>query len=154
MCIRDSLHVHTEYSMLDGAARLTDLFRETNALGMPALAITDHGNLFGAHDFATKAAAAGVKPIIGTEAYLAPGSRFDRRVGDNAKIDKYSHLTLWATNAAGYANLIKLSSLASLEGYYYKPRMDRELLARYADGVIGTCLLIHISEPTRLLSLS
>ena len=132
------LHVHTEYSMLDGAARLTDLFRETNALGMPALAITDHGNLFGAHDFATKAAAAGVKPIIGTEAYLAPGSRFDRRVGDNAKIDKYSHLTLWATNAAGYANLIKLSSLASLEGYYYKPRMDRELLARYADGVIGT----------------
>src|SRR5664280_1900813 len=88
------LHVHTEYSMLDGAARLTDLFRETNALGMPALAITDHGNLFGAHD--------------------------------------------WATNAAGYANLIKLSSLASLEGYYYKPRMDRELLARYADGVIGT----------------
>src|SRR5450759_1074218 len=132
------LHVHTEYSMLDGAARLTDLFRETNALGMPALAITDHGNLFGAHDFATKAAAAGDKPIIGTEAYLAPGSRFDRRVGDNAKIDKYSHLTLWATNAAGYANLIKLSSLASLEGYYYKPRMDRELLARYADGVIGT----------------
>src|SRR5450756_2607943 len=124
------LHVHTEYSMLDGAARLTDLFRETTALGMPALAITDHGNLFGAHDFATKAAAAGVKPIIGTEAYLAPGSRFDRRVGDNAKIDKYSHLTLWATNAAGYANLIKLSSLASLEGYYLS--------------------LIHISEPTRL----
>ncbi|HEX4015767.1 MAG TPA: DNA polymerase III subunit alpha [Frankiaceae bacterium] len=134
------LHVHTEYSMLDGAARLTDLFEGCERLGMPALAMTDHGNLYGAFDFAGKAAKAGIKPIIGTEAYIAPGSRFDKRLpdGGNAKTDKYSHMTLWAADPDGYANLIKLSSLASLEGYYYKPRMDRELLSRYAGGIIGT----------------
>ncbi len=134
------LHVHTEYSMLDGAARLGDLFAETAAMGMPALAMTDHGNLFGAYDFYKKATAAGVKPIVGTEAYLAPGSRFDKRLpeGSAAKTDKYSHLTLWAADATGYANLIKLSSRASLEGYYYKPRMDRELLAEHAPGLIAT----------------
>ncbi len=134
------LHVHTEYSMLDGAARLTDLFAGCERLGMPALAMTDHGNLYGAFDFAGKAAKAGIKPIIGTEAYIAPGSRFDKRLpdGGNAKTDKYSHMTLWAADPDGYANLIKLSSLASLEGYYYKPRMDRELLSRYAGGIIAT----------------
>jgi len=134
------LHVHTEYSMLDGAARLGDLFAETAAMGMPALAMTDHGNLFGAYDFYKKATAAGVKPIVGTEAYLAPGSRFDKRLpeGSAAKADKYSHLTMWAADATGYANLIKLSSRASLEGYYYKPRMDRELLAEHAAGLIAT----------------
>ena len=134
------LHVHTEYSMLDGAARLTDLFEGCDRLGMPALAMTDHGNLYGAFDFAGKAAKAGIKPIIGTEAYIAPGSRFDKRLpdGGNAKTDKYSHMTLWSANQQGYSNLIKLSSLASLEGYYYKPRMDRELLSRYTEGIIGT----------------
>jgi len=134
------LHVHTEYSMLDGAARLGDLFAETAAMGMPALAMTDHGNLFGAYDFVQKATAAGVKPIVGTEAYLAPGSRFDKRLpeGSAAKTDKYSHLTLWATGDTGYANLIKLSSRASLEGHYYKPRMDRELLVEHAAGLIAT----------------
>ncbi len=134
------LHVHTEYSMLDGAARLKDLFAGCERLGMPALAMTDHGNLYGAFDFAGQATKAGIKPIIGTEAYIAPGSRFDKRLpdGGNAKTDKYSHMTLWAADPDGYSNLIKLSSLASLEGYYYKPRMDRELLARYAGGIIGT----------------
>ena len=134
------LHVHTEYSMLDGAARLTDLFAETTAMGMPALAMTDHGNLYGAYDFYKKATAAGVKPILGTEAYLAPGSRFDRRLpeGGGTKTDKYSHLTLWATGAEGWGNLIQLSSRASLEGYYYKPRMDRELLAKHAGGLIAS----------------
>ncbi len=134
------LHVHTEYSMLDGAARLTDLFEGCQRMDMSALAVTDHGNLYGAYDFAKQARAAGVKPIIGTEAYLAPGSRFDKRLpdGGNAKTDKYSHMTLWADSETGYANLVKLSSLASLEGYYYKPRMDRELLATYAGGIIGT----------------
>ena len=107
---------------------------------MPALAMTDHGNLYGAFDFAGQAVKAGIKPIIGTEAYIAPGSRFDKRLpdGGSAKTDKYSHMTLWAADPAGYSNLIKLSSLASLEGYYYKPRMDRELLSRYAGGIIGT----------------
>ncbi len=134
------LHVHTEYSMLDGAARLKDLFAETAGMGMPALAMTDHGNLYGAYDFSTKARAAGVKPILGTEAYIAPGSRFDKRLSADAggKTDKYSHMTLLAENATGYANLVKLSSLASLEGYYYKPRMDRELLSTFAEGLIAT----------------
>ncbi|MDQ6648931.1 MAG: DNA polymerase III subunit alpha [Actinomycetota bacterium] len=137
------LHVHTEYSMLDGAARLKDLFATTAEMGMPGLAMTDHGNLYGAFDFYKQATAAGVKPIIGTEAYIAPGSRFDRtRLGDSGggttKTDKYSHMTMWATGAEGYANLIKLSSLASLEGYYYKPRMDRELLERFAGGLVAS----------------
>ncbi len=134
------LHVHTEYSMLDGAARLKDLFAGCEQMGMPALAMTDHGNLYGAYDFAGKAKAAGIKPIIGTEAYIAPASRFEKKLpdGGNAKTDKYSHMTLWSENQEGYQNLIQLSSLASLEGYYYKPRMDRELLARYAKGIIAT----------------
>ncbi len=134
------LHVHTEYSMLDGAARLPDLFRDTAAMGMPALAMTDHGNLYGAFDFYTQARAAGVKPIIGTEAYIAPGSRFDKRLPDGAgaKTDKYSHMTILAADNVGYANLMKLSSRASLEGHYYKPRMDRELLSTYAGGLIAT----------------
>jgi len=146
------LHVHTEFSMLDGAARLDDLFGEAARMGMPALAMTDHGNVFGAYDFWKKAREAGVRPIIGTEAYVAPGSRFDRRrtgIGgggsggsgggpdDNAG-EMYTHMTLLAESTAGMHNLFRLSSLASLEGYYYKPRMDHELLERYGKGVIGT----------------
>jgi DNA polymerase III subunit alpha len=140
------LHVHTEYSMLDGAARLTDLFKETAQMQMPALAMTDHGNVFGAYDFYKQAKAAGVKPIIGMEGYLAPGSRFERKrvaLGGAGGADEnagemYTHMTLLAENTAGMHNLFKLSSLASLEGYYYKPRMDRELLATYAKGIIAT----------------
>ncbi|HZB49183.1 MAG TPA: DNA polymerase III subunit alpha [Mycobacteriales bacterium] len=147
---RDSfvhLHVHTEYSMLDGAARLKDLFAETARMGMPALAMTDHGNVFGAYDFATQAQAAGVKPIIGMEAYVTPGtSRFDRtrvRWADGGEADvsgggAYTHMTLLATDETGLHNLFKLASLASLEGYFYKPRIDREILARHAQGLIGT----------------
>ncbi|MDQ1709702.1 MAG: polymerase subunit alpha, partial [Frankiaceae bacterium] len=136
------LHTHTEYSMLDGAARVKELFAEAARMGMPALAMTDHGNMFGAFDFYKQGKAAGVKPIIGIEAYLAPGSRFDRsKVGlggaADSKGDKYTHMTILASSDQGYANLIKLSSLASLEGYYYKPRMDRELLSRYAGGLFG-----------------
>jgi DNA polymerase-3 subunit alpha len=129
--------------MLDGAARVKDLFAEAAQMGMPALAMTDHGNMFGAFDFYKQGKAAGVKPIIGIEAYLAPGSRFDRtKVGLggalDAKGDKYTHMTILAETDEGYGNLIKLSSLASLEGYYYKPRMDRELLSRYSAGLIAT----------------
>ena len=134
------LHVHTEYSMLDGAARLSDLFAGCQEMGMPALAMTDHGNLFGAHDFVTRAVAAGITPILGTEAYLAPGSRFDKRMptGGAKRRTPYSHLTLLSTGPAGYRNLSRLVSRSSLEGHYLKPRMDRELLAEHAAGLIGT----------------
>jgi DNA polymerase-3 subunit alpha len=130
------LHVHTEYSMLDGAARIGDLFAEAARMGMPALAMTDHGYLFGAVDFYQAGKQHGVKPIIGTEAYLAPGSRYEKQRRDTA--EPYSHLTLLAENQTGYGNLLRLVSLASLEGFFYKPRMDRELFARYHEGIIAT----------------
>jgi DNA polymerase-3 subunit alpha len=142
------LHVHTEYSMLDGAARLKDLFAECQRTGMPAVAMTDHGNVYGAYDFWSKATAAGVKPIIGTEAYIAPEHRRHRqpvRWGNPAQKDDdvsgggaYTHMTLLAETTEGMRNLFRLSSLASLEGYFRKPRMDRELLAAYAKGIIAT----------------
>ena len=148
------LHVHTEYSMLDGAARVKELFSEAARMGMPALAMTDHGNLFGTYEFYKAGKAAGVKPIIGIEAYYVPiGSRHDRSpfsfggdvaqdVGDEGagkgKVN-YTHMTLWAETTAGLHNLFKLSSLASLEGQYRKyPRMDRELLQQYGKGIIAT----------------
>jgi DNA polymerase-3 subunit alpha len=141
------LHVHTEYSMLDGAARLKDLFVETARMGMPALAMTDHGNVFGAYDFVTQARAAGIKPIVGMEAYVTPGtSRFDRtrvRWAEGGEADvsgggAYTHMTLLAVDETGLHNLFRLASLASMEGFFYKPRIDREILARHAEGLIGT----------------
>ncbi|MDG4765354.1 DNA polymerase III subunit alpha [Solwaraspora sp. WMMD406] len=141
------LHTHTEYSMLDGAARLKELFAETNRLGMPALAMTDHGNLFGAYDFFKQATGAGVKPIIGLEAYLTPGTdRRDRtrvRWADGGENDvsgggAYTHMTMLAADADGLRNLFRLGSRASLEGYFYKPRADRELLHQYGKGIIAT----------------
>ena len=140
------LHVHTEYSMLDGAARVDELVAQVAREEMPAIAITDHGNVFGAYEFNKKALKAGVKPIIGIEAYVAPESRFDKfrvKWADGGEDDvsgggAYTHMTLLAENNFGLSNLFKLSSLASLEGYYYKPRMDRELLSKYATGIIAT----------------
>jgi DNA polymerase-3 subunit alpha len=141
------LHVHTEYSMLDGAARLRDLFAETSRLDMPALAMTDHGNLFGAYDFYKQATAAGIKPVVGLEAYVTPGtSRFERtrvRWADGGENDvsgggAYTHMTLLAADGDGLHNLFRLGSAASLEGYFYKPRADRELLQQYAKGLIAT----------------
>jgi len=141
------LHVHTEYSMLDGAARLPELFAETARLGMPALAMTDHGNVFGAYDFYSKATAAGVKPIIGMEAYVTPNThRSDRtrvRWADGGGDDvsgggAFTHMTLLSETTAGMHNLFRLSSRSSLEGFFYKPRADRELLAQYSDGLIAT----------------
>ena len=140
------LHVHTEYSMLDGAARVGDLVTEVARLEMPAIAMTDHGNVFGAFDFYKQATKAGVKPIIGIEAYVAPESRFDKKrvqwaeggEDDVSGGGAYTHMTILAENNQGLGNLFRLSSLASLEGYYYKPRMDRELISRYADGLIAT----------------
>jgi DNA polymerase-3 subunit alpha len=141
------LHVHTEYSMLDGAARLDDLFAEAARQEMPALAMTDHGNVFGAYDFYKKANAHGVKPIIGMEAYLTPQThRTDRtRVRwDNGGEDDvsgggaYTHMTLMAENTTGMHNLFRLASRSSLEGFFYKPRADRELLNEYGSGLIAT----------------
>ena len=140
------LHVHTEYSMLDGAARVGDLVAEVARQEMPAIAMTDHGNVFGAFDFYKQATKVGVKPIIGIEAYIAPESRHEKKrvqwasggEDDVSGGGAYTHMTILAENNQGLANLFRLSSLASLEGYYYKPRMDRELLSRYADGLIAT----------------
>ncbi|MGZ4720898.1 DNA polymerase III subunit alpha, partial [Oryzihumus sp.] len=141
------LHNHTEYSMLDGAARIDELFEAAAQMGMPALATTDHGYVFGAYEFWKKAQKHGVKPIIGVEAYLTPGThRTDKtrvKFGDGGRDDvsgsgAYTHLTLWARNTTGMHNLFRMSSLASLEGYYFKPRMDRELLSQYGEGLIAT----------------
>ncbi|WP_369372043.1 DNA polymerase III subunit alpha [Promicromonospora sp. Populi] len=144
------LHVHTEYSMLDGAARIGDLFEEVNRLGQKAIATTDHGYIFGAFDFWSKAKAAGVKPIIGVEAYITPGtSRFDQKrvrfgqqgqeADDVSARGAYTHMTLLARNNEGMHNLFRASSLASLEGQMGKwPRMDRDLLERYSAGMTAT----------------
>jgi len=142
------LHVHTEYSMLDGAARVGQLLDAAVEQGMPAVAITDHGYVFGAYDFWSQARQRGIKPIIGVEAYLAPGatSRRDKqrvRWGGGGQDDvsgggAYTHATLVAETTEGMHNLFRMASLASLEGQWYKPRMDRELLQTYATGVIAT----------------
>ena len=133
--------------MLDGAARLDDLFARTSELGMTSIAMTDHGNVFGAYDFYAKATAAGIKPIIGMEAYLTPDtSRFEKkrvRWNDGGDDDvsgsgAYTHMTLLSESTTGMHNLFRLSSRASMEGYYYQPRADRELLAEYSEGLIGT----------------
>jgi DNA polymerase III subunit alpha len=129
------LHVHTQYSLLDGANQIEALVQAAKSFGMPAVAITDHGNLFGAIDFYQKATAAGIKPIIGCEAYLAPKSRFDRE-GQFAH-NEYYHLILLAANRTGYQNLLKLASTAYLDGFYYKPRIDKAVLGQYHEGLIA-----------------
>jgi DNA polymerase-3 subunit alpha len=142
------LHVHTEFSMLDGAARLDELVAKAVRDGMPAIGMTDHGNMYGTLDFYKECNKQGIKPIIGTEAYMAYDSRTERptrrgRIDDSGGDTEggkklYYHLTLLAENQTGYKNLIQLSSLAFMEGYYYKPRMDWELLEKYSDGLIAT----------------
>ena len=152
------LHVHTEFSMLDGAARLDELVAKAVQDGQPALGITDHGNMYGVLDFYKECRKQGVKPVIGTEAYMAYDSRHERparrgRVDDSGGDTEggrklYYHLTLLAETDQGYRNLIQLASLAFLEGYYYKPRMDWELLERYSKGLIATtgCLGGHVLQ--------
>jgi DNA polymerase-3 subunit alpha len=141
------LHLHTEFSLLDGACRLDRLIERAKALNFPALAITDHGVLFGAIDFYKMATKAGIKPILGCEMYVAPGSRFDKKAshGGNAV---YHHLILLAQNEIGYKNLIQLATAAHLEGYYYKPRIDKEILAQKKEGliVLSACLAGEIPE--------
>jgi len=141
------LHVHSEYSMLDGAARVSDLFKGAAEMGMPAVAMTDHGNLFGAYEFYKASKSSGVKPIIGLEAYVTPKThRSERkrvRWGDGGGDDvsgggAFTHMTLWSESTEGMHNLFRLGSRSSLEGYFYKPRADRELLQTYAKGLIAT----------------
>ena len=141
------LHVHTDYSMLDGAARTPELVAKAADLGMPAIAMTDHGNVFGAYDFAKQAKAVGIKPIIGMEAYVTPAtSRFDRtrvRWAEGGEDDvsgggAYTHMTMLSETDDGMRNLFRMASRASLEGFFYKPRVDRELLNTYAKGLIAT----------------
>ena len=129
------LHLHTEYSLLDGAAKIKDVVAAAVADGQPAIAITDHGNLYGVVDFVKTANRHGIKPIIGIEAYYVEGSRFDRPSGS---ANKRFHMNLLAENQTGYRNLLQLSSKAYLDGYYYKPRMDLDLLAEHSEGVIAT----------------
>ncbi|MFL5468657.1 MAG: DNA polymerase III subunit alpha [Gemmatimonadaceae bacterium] len=142
------LHCHSEYSLLDGANRIDDLIGRALEFEQPALAITDHGNLHAAWEFQEKAKKAGLKPIIGIEAYIAPGDRRarDRVGGDRGK--PYYHLVLLAQNEIGYRNLVKLSSLAYTEGFYAKPRMDRELLAKYNEGIVvsSACMAGEIAH--------
>src|SRR5687767_13765900 len=138
------LHLHSQYSLLDGANRLDDVIGAAVAAGMPALALTDHGNLFGAVDFYQRARKAGIKPIIGMEAYVASGSRLDRESSRASS----NHLVLLARNQTGYRNLLKLTSRSYLEGFYYKPRIDKELLRAHSEGLIGlsACLKGEINE--------
>ncbi len=130
------LHVHSQYSLLDGACSLEKLVAKAKEYRMPALAVTDHGNLFGAIDFYTLAMKEGVKPIIGCEVYIAPGSRFEKSNQDSG-YEGASHITLLAKDQVGYKNLIKLVSAGYLEGFYYKPRIDRELFAQHCQGLIA-----------------
>ncbi len=127
------LHVHTEYSLLDGASRIPELIARTKELGMDAIAITDHGAMYGVIDFYKEAKKQGVKPIIGCEVYLAPGDRKERSEVNGIR---YYHLILLAENQQGYRNLVKLVSLANIEGMYYRPRIDKEILRQYHEGLI------------------
>ncbi len=129
------LHNHSDYSLLDGACRIDRLIEKAKQFGMPAVALTDHGNLFGAVEFHDKARAAGVKPILGCEVYVAHGSRLEKGNAPTGK-KAYDHLLLLARNREGYRNLMKLSSAGYLEGFHYKPRVDKELLARHAEGLL------------------
>ena len=139
------LHVHSEYSLLDGMCRVSELSKRAKELGMKAIAITDHGVMYGVVNFYEACVKEGIKPIIGCEVYMAPRSRFEKEAG---KDDKYFHLTLLAKNKKGYENLIKLDSLAFTEGYYYKPRIDHDLLEQYHEGLIclSGCLAGEINQ--------
>jgi DNA polymerase-3 subunit alpha len=145
---RDSfvhLHLHTEYSLLDGAVRMRELMKKAREFKMPAVAMTDHGNLFGAIEFYQEARRAGIKPIIGCEAYIAPRSHKDRA---SSMREAAYHFTLLAQDETGYGNLVKLISTAHLDGFHYRPRIDKELLAQYAKGLIGLsgCLASEVNS--------
>src|SRR6185436_1242416 len=141
------LHLHTEYSLLDGACRLDRLMDRAHQLKFGSLAITDHGVLCGAIDFYKEARERGIKPIIGCEVYVAPGSRLDKKASSGVR-DVYNHLVLLAKDEVGYKNLIRLATAAHIEGYYYKPRIDKEILTAHKDGLVALsgCLASEIPE--------
>ena len=141
------LHVHTQYSLLDGAIRIDDLLKRATDFDMQALAVTDHGTMFGAVEFYQKAINAGIKPIIGCEIYVAPHTRFDKTPLDNKEL---SHLILLVKNQEGYRNLCKLATAAQLEGFYYKPRIDKEILKESSKGLIGLSSCLHGEIPRRI----
>ena len=142
------LHLHTEYSLLDGACRVSDVVDKAHACKMPAVAMTDHGNMFGAIEFYREAQAKGLKPIIGCETYIAPGSRLEKKSA-NARDAAY-HLVLLAKDEVGYKNLIRLVSSAHLEGFYYKPRIDKEILAQHSKGLIGLTSCLKGEVPNKI----
>ena len=129
------LHVHTEYSLLDGSNKIKEYVARVKELGMDSAAITDHGVMYGCMDFYRAAKEAGINPILGCEVYVAPGSRFDKEVQHGE--DRYYHLVLLAENNQGYSNLMKIVSAGFVEGYYYKPRVDLEVLEKYHEGIIA-----------------
>ncbi len=140
------LHVHTEYSLLDGSGKIKEMVRQAKELGMDSLAITDHGVMYGVIDFYKTCLAEGIRPIIGCEVYVAPNSRFDRELGSSE--ERYHHLVLLAENNTGYQNLMKIVSRGFLEGFYYRPRIDYEVLEKYHEGIIAlsACLAGEVSN--------
>lgn len=140
------LHVHTEYSLLDGSNKIKEYVARVKELGMNSAAITDHGVMYGVIDFYRAAKEAGIKPILGCEVYVAPGSRFDREKVEGE--ERYYHLILLAENDKGYHNLMKIVSRGFTEGYYYKPRIDREVLETYHEGIIclSACLAGEVQK--------
>ena len=143
------LHNHTGYSLLDGAGRVADMVRRAKELGMDAVAMTDHGNMYGAVEFYREATKCGIKPIIGCETYIAPRSRLEKKAGEG---ESYYHLVLLATNQTGYSNLVELVSLGYSEGFYYKPRIDKELLRKHHEGLIALSACIAGEIPSLLLA--
>src|SRR5882724_3121790 len=140
------LHCHSHYSLLDGASRIPELVQQAKKLGMNAVALTDHGNLFGAIELYRECKSAGLNPIVGYEAYVAPGKRTEREA--RRRGDAGFHLTLLAQNQTGFRNLIKMASIAFLEGYHYVPRIDKDVLAAHKDGIIclSGCASGELSE--------
>ena len=143
------LHVHTGYSLLDGAAKIKELVHRAKELGYDSLAITDHGVMYGVIEFYEACMAEGIKPILGCEVYVSPGSRFDREVGKGD--DRYYHLVLLAETDQGYHNLSKIVTRGFTEGFYYKPRVDMEVLEKYHEGIIAlsACLAGEVATHLR-----
>ena len=146
------LHVHTEYSLLDGSNKIKEYVSRVKELGMTHAAITDHGVMYGCIDFYKECLAQGITPILGCEVYVSPGSRFDKE--QSASEERYFHLVLLAENDTGYANLVRIVSSGFTEGFYYRPRVDREILEKYHDGLIAlsACLAGEDRKSTRLNS--
>ncbi len=143
------LHNHSEYSLLDGACRIKDMVARAVELGMPAIAITDHGVLYGVIDFYREARKQGIKPIIGCEVYVAPRSRLDK---EPRRDDNQYHLVLLCKNKEGYQNLVQLVSRSYIEGFYYKPRVDRELLSQYSTGLVAMSACVAGEIPQAVLA--